>query len=75
MPNLAYFSCSSNTNYTWGSAFQVNLDALLSFIPGADAASSRFAENVTSVAPDQVYSLAQCCTDTNPSVSCILSFV
>ncbi|TVU19894.1 hypothetical protein EJB05_36075, partial [Eragrostis curvula] len=57
-----------NTNYTRGSAFQANLDVLLSSIPGAVAASSSgFAENVTGAAPDQAYGLAQCRADVNAS--------
>ncbi|TVU19988.1 hypothetical protein EJB05_36174, partial [Eragrostis curvula] len=59
--------CPSDTNYTRGSAFQVNLDVLFSSIPGAAAASSGFAENVTGAAPDQVYGLAQCRADVNAS--------
>ncbi|TVU20007.1 hypothetical protein EJB05_36193, partial [Eragrostis curvula] len=61
-------SDASNTNYTRGSAFQANLDVLLSSIPGAVAASSSgFAENVTGAAPDQAYGLAQCRADVNAS--------
>ncbi|TVU01635.1 hypothetical protein EJB05_52908, partial [Eragrostis curvula] len=60
--------CPSNTNYTRGSAFQANLDALLSSIPGTVAASSSgFTENVTGAAPDQAYGLAQCRADVNAS--------
>ncbi|KAL6619011.1 hypothetical protein ACP70R_034150 [Stipagrostis hirtigluma subsp. patula] len=59
--------CPSNTNYTRGSAFQANLDALLSSLPAAAAASSGFAKNVTGAAPDQVYGLAQCRADVNAS--------
>jgi hypothetical protein len=62
-----YTDCPSNTNYTRGSAFQANLDALLSSIPGAAAASSGFAENVTDPGPDQVYGYAQCRGDVNAS--------
>ncbi|WVZ99033.1 LOW QUALITY PROTEIN: hypothetical protein U9M48_044390 [Paspalum notatum var. saurae] len=46
-------------NNTRGGAFQANLDAMLSSLPAAAAASSGFAENVTGAAPDQVYGLAQ----------------
>jgi len=54
-------TCSVNLNYTRGSAFQANLNASLSALPAAAAASSGFAENVTGgAAPDQVYGLAQC---------------
>jgi len=62
-----YTDCPSNTNYTRGSAFQANLDALLSSLPGAAAASSGFADNVTGAAPDQAYGLAQCRGDVNAS--------
>ncbi|TVU20011.1 hypothetical protein EJB05_36197, partial [Eragrostis curvula] len=62
-----FTDCPSNTNYTDGSAFQANLDALLSSLPAAAAASSGFAENVTGVAPDQAYGLAQCRADVNAS--------
>ncbi|TVU19989.1 hypothetical protein EJB05_36175, partial [Eragrostis curvula] len=60
-----FLDCPSNTNYTSGSAFQANLDVLLSTIPGAAAASYGLAENVTGAAPDQVYGLAQCRADVN----------
>ncbi|KAL6609732.1 hypothetical protein ACP70R_039701 [Stipagrostis hirtigluma subsp. patula] len=60
--------CPSNTNYTRGSAFQANLDALLSSLPAAAAASSGFAKNITGAAPgDQAYGLAQCRADVNAS--------
>ena len=57
-----YHNCSDNTNYTRGSAFQANLDAILSSLPAAAAASSSgFAKNITGgAAPGQVYGLAQC---------------
>jgi hypothetical protein len=55
--------CPSNTNYTRGSAFEANLDALLSFLPDAAAKSSGFAENVTGAAPDKAYGLSQCRAD------------
>ncbi|KAF8715930.1 hypothetical protein HU200_026894 [Digitaria exilis] len=63
-------SCPSNANYTRGSAFQANLDALLSSLPAAAAASSSgFAENTTgATAPNQVYGLGQCRADVNASV-------
>ncbi|GJN14800.1 hypothetical protein PR202_gb01661 [Eleusine coracana subsp. coracana] len=48
-----YTDCPSNTNCTHGSAFQANLDALLSSLP----ASSVFARNVTGDAPDQVFTV------------------
>jgi hypothetical protein len=38
--------------------FQANLDTLLSSIPDVVDASFGFAENVTGIAPDQVYDLA-----------------
>ncbi|TVU01626.1 hypothetical protein EJB05_52899, partial [Eragrostis curvula] len=59
-----YADCPSNTNYTRGSAFQVNLDALLSSLPGAAAASSGYAENVVGTAPDQA---CTCRGDVNAS--------
>ncbi|KAL6609733.1 hypothetical protein ACP70R_039702 [Stipagrostis hirtigluma subsp. patula] len=64
-----FIDCPSNTNYTRGSAFQANLDALLSSLPAAAAAaSSGFAKNVTGAAPgDQAYGLAQCRADVNAS--------
>ncbi|CAD6271725.1 unnamed protein product [Miscanthus lutarioriparius] len=63
-----YTDCPSNTNYTRGSAFQANLDALLSSLPAAAAASSGFADNVTGAAPgQQAYGLAQCRGDVNAS--------
>jgi hypothetical protein len=62
-----YTDCPSNTNYTRGSAFQVNLDAILSSLPGAAAASSGFSKNVTGPAPDQAYGYAQCRGDVNAS--------
>ncbi|XP_066367708.1 cysteine-rich receptor-like protein kinase 25 isoform X2 [Miscanthus floridulus] len=57
-----YHNCPDNTTYTSGSAFQANLDAILSSLPAAAAASSSgFAEKITgAAAPDQVYGLAQC---------------
>ncbi|XP_062232590.1 cysteine-rich receptor-like protein kinase 44 [Phragmites australis] len=60
-------NCPSNTNYTRGSAFQANLDELLSSIPSAAAASSGFAKSTTGAAPDQAYGLAQCRADVNTS--------
>ncbi|CAO2206045.1 unnamed protein product [Urochloa humidicola] len=63
-----YTGCSSNMNYTRGSAFQANLNATLLSLPAAAAASSGFAENVTgAAAPDQVYGLAQCRGDLSAS--------
>ncbi|CAD6333400.1 unnamed protein product [Miscanthus lutarioriparius] len=63
--NLTFYmkaDCLDSTNYTRGSAFQANLDAILSSLPAAAAASSSgFAKNITGgAAPDQVYGLAQC---------------
>ncbi|TVT99809.1 hypothetical protein EJB05_54810, partial [Eragrostis curvula] len=65
--------CPGNASYTPGSAFQANLDALLSTLPGAAAASSGFAKNATGAAPDQAYGLAQCRGDVNASAcrSCL----
>ncbi|KAF8719394.1 hypothetical protein HU200_024104 [Digitaria exilis] len=41
-------SCPSDTNYTHGSAFQANLDILLSSLPATTAgASTGFATNTT----------------------------
>ncbi|RLN27808.1 putative receptor-like protein kinase [Panicum miliaceum] len=63
-----FTDCPTNTNYTRGSAFQANLDALLSSLPAAAAASSGFAKNVTGSAPgSQAYGLAQCRADLNAS--------
>ncbi|TVU02149.1 hypothetical protein EJB05_52374, partial [Eragrostis curvula] len=63
-----YTDCPSNMNYMRGSAFQANLNALLSSLTSAAAAaSSRFAEKVTGAAPDQTYGLAQCRADINAS--------
>jgi hypothetical protein len=59
--------CPSNTNYTRGSVFESNLDALLSFLPAAASAASGFAENATGTAPDEVFGLAQCRADVNAS--------
>ncbi|PUZ65423.1 hypothetical protein GQ55_3G221700 [Panicum hallii var. hallii] len=53
-------TCSVSMNYTRGSAFQANLNATLSSLPAAAAASTGFAKNVTGAAPDEVYGLAQC---------------
>ncbi|CAN6341566.1 unnamed protein product [Urochloa humidicola] len=64
--------CQSNTNYTrGGSAFQANLDALLSSLPAAAAASTGFATNTTGAAPNQAIGLAQCRADVNAS-ACLL---
>jgi len=66
--NPLFTDCPTNTNYTRGSAFQANLDALLSSLPAAAAASSGFAENVTGSAPgSQAFGLAQCRADLNAS--------
>jgi len=70
--DLGYYitsACSYNTNYTRGSAFQANRDAILSSLPAAAAASSSgFAENVTGAAPpDLAYGLAQCRGDASAS--------
>ncbi|KAJ1263471.1 hypothetical protein BS78_09G187000 [Paspalum vaginatum] len=65
--DLWYTDCPSNTNYTRGSAFQSNLDALLSSLPASTAASSGFTDNVTGAAPDQAFGLAQCRADVNAS--------
>ncbi|XP_039803625.1 cysteine-rich repeat secretory protein 38-like [Panicum virgatum] len=68
--DLGYYitgACSNNMNYTRGSAFQANHDAILSSLPAAAAASSGFAENVTGAAPDLAYSLAQCRGDASAS--------
>ncbi|TVU20009.1 hypothetical protein EJB05_36195, partial [Eragrostis curvula] len=54
------FECVSNTNYTRGGAFQANLDALLSSLPAAAAASWGFAKNA--------YGLAQCRRDVSAPV-------
>jgi len=51
--NLKFYittECSNNMNYTRGSAFQANLDAIHSSLPDAAAASSGFAENTTGTA-------------------------
>jgi hypothetical protein len=64
-------SCPSNANYTRGSAFQENLDALLSSLPAtAGAASTGFATNDTGTSPDQAYGLAQCRADVVNSSDC-----
>ncbi|XP_062231734.1 cysteine-rich receptor-like protein kinase 44 isoform X1 [Phragmites australis] len=65
-----YTYCPNNTNYTRGSAFQANLDALLSSLPSAAAASSGFAKSTTGAAPDQAYGFAQCRADVN-ATSCL----
>ncbi|KAK8457531.1 hypothetical protein SEVIR_3G200800v4 [Setaria viridis] len=63
-----YKGCPSDANYTRGSAFQANLDALLSSLPAAAASTSGFAENATGAAPgQQAYGLAQCRADVNAS--------
>ncbi|KAL6610414.1 hypothetical protein ACP70R_040383 [Stipagrostis hirtigluma subsp. patula] len=59
--------CPKDMNFTSGSAFGPNLDALLSSLPAAAAASAGFAENFTGAAPDQAYGLAQCRADVNAS--------
>lgn len=64
---LIYTDCPSDTNYTSGSAFQANLNKLLSSLPGAAAASSGFAKDVIGAAPDQAYGLVQCRADVNTS--------
>ncbi|TVU19998.1 hypothetical protein EJB05_36184, partial [Eragrostis curvula] len=66
-PYYFYIDCPSNTNYTCGSAFQAKLNALLSSLPTAAAASSGFAKNITGAAPDQAYGVAQCRGDINAS--------
>ncbi|TVU19984.1 hypothetical protein EJB05_36170, partial [Eragrostis curvula] len=59
-----YIQCGSDVNYTLGGAFQANLDAVLSSLPAAAAASWGFAKNATgAAAPDQAYGLAQCRRD------------
>jgi hypothetical protein len=65
-------SCPSDTNYTRGSAFQANLDALLSSLPAtAAAASTGFATNTTGTSPDQAaYGLAQCRADVVDTSGC-----
>lgn len=65
--NPFYTGCPNNTNYTRGSAFQANLNALLASLPSAAAASAGFATNTTGTAPDQAYGLAQCRADVNAS--------
>ncbi|CAN6332565.1 unnamed protein product [Urochloa humidicola] len=63
-----YTGCPSNTNYTRGSAFEANLDTLLSSLPAAAVASTGFAKNTTGAAPpDQAFGLAQCRADVNAS--------
>ncbi|CAL4968031.1 unnamed protein product [Urochloa decumbens] len=62
-----YYECPSNMNYTRRSAFQANLDATISSLPAAAAASYGFAENTTGAAPDEAYGLAQCRGDINAS--------
>ncbi|CAL5095567.1 unnamed protein product [Urochloa decumbens] len=64
-----YTGCPSNTNYTRGGAFEANLDALLSSLPAAAAASSPtgFATNTTGASPNQAFGLAQCRADVNAS--------
>ncbi|KAK3135213.1 hypothetical protein QOZ80_5BG0416150 [Eleusine coracana subsp. coracana] len=61
--------CPSNMNYTRGSTFQANLEALLSSLPAAAVASSGlFAMNSTGATPpDQAFGLAQCRADVNAS--------
>jgi len=65
-------SCPSDTNYTRGSAFQANLDALLSSLPAtAAAAPTGFATNTTGTSPDQAaYGLAQCRADVIDTSGC-----
>uniref|UniRef100_A0A0E0I1Y1 Uncharacterized protein n=1 Tax=Oryza nivara TaxID=4536 RepID=A0A0E0I1Y1_ORYNI len=55
-------------NYTEGSAYQANMRALASALPG-NASSSRalFAEGAAGTAPDVVYAVALCRGDTNAS--------
>ncbi|KAK3138406.1 hypothetical protein QOZ80_5AG0368510 [Eleusine coracana subsp. coracana] len=63
-----YTDCPSDTNYTRGSAFEANLNALLSSLPAAALASSGFARDVTGAALDeQAFGLAQCRADVNSS--------
>ncbi|GJN14794.1 hypothetical protein PR202_gb01655 [Eleusine coracana subsp. coracana] len=75
-PEPIYMDCPTNTSYTPGSsAFQANLDALLSSLPASAVASSGFATNViTGATPDeQAFGLAQCRADVNASTcrSCL----
>nr|CAB3464858.1 unnamed protein product [Digitaria exilis] len=68
--NLRFFLfnyCPDQTNYTLGSAFQANLNALLSSLPDSAAASSGFATDTTGAAPDQAFGLAQCRGDISAS--------
>nr|CAB3461106.1 unnamed protein product [Digitaria exilis] len=68
--NLTFYLssyCSTAMNYTRGSAFEANLDALLSSLPSAAASSSGFATNTTGAAPDQAFGLAQCRGDISAS--------
>ncbi|KAL6619014.1 hypothetical protein ACP70R_034153 [Stipagrostis hirtigluma subsp. patula] len=64
-----YADCPDDINYGRGSAFEGNLDALLSSLPAAAAASSGFAKNTTGAVPDEVYGLAQCRADVD-AVDC-----
>ncbi|KAF8719397.1 hypothetical protein HU200_024107 [Digitaria exilis] len=60
--------CPDDINYTPGSAFQANLDVLLSSLPNAAAASpAGFATNAIGSSPDQAYGLAQCRGDISAS--------
>ncbi|RLN30235.1 hypothetical protein C2845_PM05G33630 [Panicum miliaceum] len=69
--NLRFYMSSDcpadDTNYTRGGAFQANIDAILSSLPAAAAASSGFAKDVTGSAPEQAYGLAQCRGDISAS--------
>ncbi|OEL30082.1 Cysteine-rich receptor-like protein kinase 25 [Dichanthelium oligosanthes] len=63
--------CPSDTNYTRGSAFQSNLDVLLSSLAAtAVAASTGFATNTTGTSPGQAYGLAQCRADLINASNC-----
>jgi hypothetical protein len=53
--------CPNDTSYTTGSAFQANLDALLSSHTATSPAG--FASSTTGTSPDQACGLAQCRAD------------
>ncbi|TVU02148.1 hypothetical protein EJB05_52373, partial [Eragrostis curvula] len=63
-----------DANYTLDGTFQANLDAILSSLPAAAAASWGFAKNTTgAAAPDQAYGLPQCRRDVSAPLcsSCV----
>lgn len=65
----AFPSCSTSGNYTDGSQFKKNLDALLAALPAAASGNDGFYIGTAGDpgSPDQVFSLIMCYADHNPA--------